>query len=164
MVAYASAGVGRAVAHDCARHAIYQPAAIARRIFRAAHDAPRQLWIGASAGKAIIGNMLIPGWVDGSLTRHGYRGEITSVKTQTNCPDNLYDPVDTDPGAHGRLDAHATSPVAAADPRWLKLGIAAALGVVAGTMLFATEAHGRSEGRTAARNRRRTPVRARLVG
>ena len=30
-----------------------------------------------------------------------------------------------------------------AEPRWLKLGIAAALGVVAGTMLFATEAQGR---------------------
>ena len=30
-----------------------------------------------------------------------------------------------------------------ADPRWFKLGIAAALGVAAGTMLFATEAQGR---------------------
>ncbi|MCJ2020363.1 hypothetical protein MKK84_23515 [Methylobacterium sp. E-065] len=34
------------------------------------------------------------------------------------------------------------------DPRWLKLGISTALGVVAGTMLFATEAHGRSDRRT----------------
>ena len=109
------------------------------------------MWIGASAWKAIVGNMLIPGWIDGYLARHGYRGEMTSVQAQKDRPDNLYHPVDTDPGAHGRFDARSTAHVAAADPRWLKLGIAAALGVVAGTMLFATEAQGRSEGRSEAR-------------
>ncbi|MBE7201144.1 MAG: short-chain dehydrogenase, partial [Parafilimonas terrae] len=86
-------------------------------------------------------------WIDGYLARHGYRGEMTSVQAQKNRPDNLYDPVDTDPGAHGRFDARATGQVVAADPRWLKLGLAAALGVVAGTMLFATEAQGRIEER-----------------
>ncbi len=126
---------------------IYQPEAIARHVFRAAHDAPRELWIGASAWKAIVGNMVIPGWIDGYLARHGYRGEMTSMRAQANRPDNLYDPVDTDPGAHGRFDSRSANHVAAADPRWLKLGLAAALGLVAGTMLFATEAHGREEGR-----------------
>ncbi len=126
---------------------IYQPEAIARHVFRAAHDAPRELWIGGPAWKAILGNMLIPGWIDGYLARHGYRGEMTNVRAQANRPDNLYEPVDTDPGAHGRFDSRATSHVAAADPRWLKFGIAAALGLAAGTMLFATEAHGREEGR-----------------
>src|SRR6478735_8602928 len=130
---------------------IYQPETIARHVFRAAHDAPRELWIGASAWTAIIGNMLIPGWIDGYLARHGYRGEMTSVQAKRNRPDNLYDPVDTDPGAHGRFDARATGQVTAADPRWLKLGLAAALGLVAGTMLFATEAHGREAGRQARR-------------
>ncbi|MHC2103346.1 hypothetical protein [Methylobacterium sp.] len=33
------------------------------------------------------------------------------------------------------------------DRRWLKLGIATLLGAVAGSMLFATEAKGRPEGR-----------------
>ncbi len=126
---------------------IYQPEAIARHVFRAAHDAPRELWIGGPAWKAILGNMLIPGWIDGYLARHGYRGEMTNVRAQANRPDNLYEPVDTDPGAHGRFDSRATNHVAAADPRWLKFGIAAALGLAAGTMLFATEAHGREEGR-----------------
>ena len=50
---------------------IYQPEAIARHVFRAAHDAPREMWIGASAWKAIIGNMLIPGWIDGYLYYSG---------------------------------------------------------------------------------------------
>lgn len=124
---------------------IFQPEAIARHVYEAARDAPRELWIGSSAWKAIIGNMFIPGWIDGYLARHGYRGEMTSVQASKNRPDNLYDPVDTDPGAHGRFDRRSRSHVTAADPKWLKFGIAAALGVAAGTMLFATEAHGRDE-------------------
>lgn len=135
---------------------IYQPEAIARHVYRAAHEAPRELWIGGSAWKAIIGTMLIPGWIDGYLARHGYRGEMTSVQANKNRPDNLYEPVDTDPGAHGRFDSRSRSQVTAADPKWLKVGIAAALGLAAGTMLFATEAHGRDEEKR--RLRRRAPT------
>jgi NAD(P)-dependent dehydrogenase (short-subunit alcohol dehydrogenase family) len=126
---------------------IYQPEAIARHVYRAALDAPRELWIGASAWKAILGNMVVPGLIDDYLARNGYHGEMTDVKAAKNRPDNLYDPVDRDPGAHGRFDTRSRAHVTAADPRWLKLGLAAALGVAAGTMLFATEAHGRDQAR-----------------
>lgn len=126
---------------------IYQPEAIARHVYRAAHEAPRELWIGASAWKAILGNVLIPGWIDHYLARNGYHGEMTDMRADRDRPDNLYEPVDTDPGAHGRFDARSRDTVVAASPRWLKLGLAAALGAVAGATLFATEAHGRSEGR-----------------
>jgi len=126
---------------------IYQPEAIARHVYRAAHEAPRELWIGRSAWKAIIGTMLVPAYADRYLARHGYRGELTSERADRNRPDNLYEPVDTDPGAHGRFDDRAVDHVVAADPRWLKLGLAAVLGVVAGATLFATEARGRAAGR-----------------
>ena len=115
---------------------IYQPEAIARHVYRAALTAPRELWIGGPTWKAIIGNMLIPGWIDGYLARHGYRGEMTDQPAVGGRPDNLYDPVDTDPGAHGRFDDRSRPGVAAADPRWLKLGIAAALGVAAGSAVL----------------------------
>lgn len=130
---------------------IYQPETIARHIYEAAITAPRELWIGASAWKAIVGNMLVPGWIDGYLARNGYRGEMTQKAASRQRADNLYEPVDTDPGAHGRFDDRAARHVAAADPRWLKLGLAALLGTVAGTMLFAT----RAEGATAERKRLR---------
>ncbi|MCJ2135088.1 SDR family oxidoreductase [Methylobacterium sp. J-026] len=117
---------------------IYQPEAIARHVYRAAHTAPRELWIGVPTWKAIIGNMIIPGWIDGYLARHGYRGEMTSQAALEGRPDNLYEPVDTDPGAHGRFDDRAVATVPAADPRWLKLGIATALGaVLLGTLSIA---------------------------
>lgn len=108
---------------------IYQPEAIARHVYSAAHTAPRELWIGFPTWKAITGNMIIPGWIDGYLARHGYRGEMTSQAALEGRPDNLYDPVDTDPGAHGRFDDRSLTTVPATDPRWLKLGIATALGV-----------------------------------
>jgi NAD(P)-dependent dehydrogenase (short-subunit alcohol dehydrogenase family) len=133
---------------------IYQPEAIARHVYRAAQEAPRELWIGASAWKAIVGNMLVPGFIDGYLARRGYRGEMTSKAADRNRPDNLYDAVDTDPGAHGRFDARAHDRVVAANPRWLKLGLAGALGIMAGTMLFATRAEGEERGRIEARRRR----------
>ncbi len=123
---------------------IYQPEAIARHVYRAAHTAPRELWIGVPTWKAIFGNMVLPGWIDNYLAHHGYRGEMTSQAAMEGRPDNLYNPVDTDPGAHGRFDDRALSTVPAADPRWLKLGIAAALGAAAGGALWLTRAEKRS--------------------
>jgi NAD(P)-dependent dehydrogenase (short-subunit alcohol dehydrogenase family) len=133
---------------------VYQPEAIARHVYRAARDAPRELWIGAATWKAILGTMLIPGWIDGYLARHGYHGEMTDVRTQANRSDNLYEPVDTDPGAHGRFDSRSSDRVTAARPGWLKLGLAVALGTVAGATLFATEAQGRAEARRRLENGR----------
>lgn len=53
-----------------------------------------------------------------------------------------------DPGARGRAEATG--------PRWRKLWIAAALGLVAGATLFATQAQGRDAERQSARDRRRS--------
>ena len=133
---------------------IYQPEAIARHVYRAAHTSPRELWIGFPTWKAIIGNMIIPGWIDGYLARHGYRGEMTSQAALEGRPDNLYDPVDTDPGAHGRFDDRAVETVPAADPKWLKIGLAGAFGLVAAAALFASSAQGQAEARQRVTGRR----------
>ncbi|WP_418292001.1 SDR family oxidoreductase [Methylobacterium durans] len=126
---------------------IYQPEAIARHVYAAAQDAPRELWIGASAWKAILGNAIVPGWIDRYLARQGYRGEMTSVPADRDRPDNLYGAVDTDPGAHGRFDGRSRDAVAAANPRWLKIGLALVLGAVAGATLLAAEASGSAHAR-----------------
>lgn len=76
--------------------------------------------------------------------------------TGTARPDALHEPADTDPRARGRVDSHAVDPVAAPASRWLRFGIAAALGAVAGTTLFATEAQGRDEERRAGSGDRRS--------
>ncbi len=67
---------------------IYQPEAIAREIFRAAREAPRELWIGHSALKAIIGNMLLPGVGDRVLAQEGYSGQLAAEPEPADAPDN----------------------------------------------------------------------------
>lgn len=72
---------------------------------------------------------------------------MNDVTAEADRSDTLHEVLDMDPGAHGLFDTRAVGPGAAQAPRWLRFGIAAALGAVAGTMLFATEARGRGEGR-----------------
>jgi NAD(P)-dependent dehydrogenase (short-subunit alcohol dehydrogenase family) len=115
---------------------IHQPEAIARHIVRAARDAPRELWIGYPALKAIIGTMLLPGLGDWILAREGYRGQMAPEPKPRGRADNLFEPVPGDPGAHGRFDAQAQSQVAAFNPVWLRAGalvglLAALVGVFA---------------------------------
>lgn len=117
---------------------IYQPEAIARRIYEAAEKSPRELWIGTPAWKAIFANMIAPGLLDWYLAEHAYRGEMTAKAANRDRPDNLIEPVDTDPGAHGRFDDRAAEHVTAADPRWLKLGIAAGIGGLALSIFLAS--------------------------
>ncbi|ACL55462.1 SDR family oxidoreductase [Methylobacterium nodulans] len=114
---------------------IFQPEAIARHVVRAARRAPREIWIGMPAWKAILGTMAAPGLIDRFLARQGYRGEMTDAPAVPGRPDNLFAPVDTAPGAHGRFDARAHGRVVAARPSTLKAGLA--LGLLAGGALLA---------------------------
>ncbi|SRR5579871_1447027 len=101
---------------------IFQPEAIAREIVRAARDAPRELWIGRSAVKAIIGTMLLPGTSDRILSRQGYVGQLTSEPRTGARPDNLFVPPPGDPGARGRFDNQAHGEVVGFQPAWLRAG------------------------------------------
>lgn len=101
---------------------IYQPEAIARQIVRAARDAPRELWIGHSTLKAIIGTTLLPGFGDRVLANEGYSGQLTLKPAHPNRQDNLFEPTSGDPGAHGRFDDRATTEVVGFNPKWLRMG------------------------------------------
>jgi len=110
---------------------IYQPEAIALEIVRAARNAPRELWIGASALKAIIGTLLLPQLADRILASEGYDGQQAQEPARDR-PDNLFEPVPGDAGAHGRFDAQARRAVTGFNPAWLRVGAALTLlGVVA---------------------------------
>lgn len=106
---------------------IYQPEAIASEIVRAAFEAPRELWIGKSALKAIFGGMLLPLLGDRSLASEGYSGQMTPELAPPDRRDNLFEPVPSDPGAHGRFDRSARRDVMAFDPVRVRVGIVCAL-------------------------------------
>ena len=132
---------------------IYQPEAIAREIVRAAHEAPRELWIGMPTLKAIAGSVVAPHLGDELVAKEGYSGQLTDEPRNPDAPDNLFAPPPGDAAAHGRFDAQATADVTGFDPHWLRaaalLGIAA-LGLAT---LVGGYRSGASELRTLARHR-----------
>lgn len=112
---------------------IYQPEAIAREIVRAARDAPRELWVGRSALKAIVGTMLLPLLGDRILATEGYQGQMTAEPAPAGVPGNLFEPFSGDAGAHGRFDDRARCDVIGFNPFWLRVAMACALlGTIAG--------------------------------
>ncbi|WP_338863617.1 SDR family oxidoreductase [Myxococcus stipitatus] len=86
---------------------IYQPEVAARAVVWAAHHQRRSIWVGIPTVKTIIGNRLVPGWLDRYLARVGYTKQMSDEPRDTHRPDNLLTPVPGDPGAHGRFDARA---------------------------------------------------------
>jgi hypothetical protein len=116
---------------------------------RAAHEAPRELWIDRSALKAIIGTMLLPAVGDRILANEGYAGQLASEPRDEGRPDNLFEPPPGDPGAHGRFDTRAAAHVHGFDPSWVRAGaLCAVLGLLAGAFVI-----GRSSGSGRARMR-----------
>lgn len=109
---------------------IFQPEVGARAIYWASHHHRRELYVGWPTVEAIVGNKIAPGLLDHYLGRTGYDSQQAPEAEDPNRPDNLWQPVAGDHGAHGTFDsrAHETSYELWADLNrwWIGLGIAAA--------------------------------------
>lgn len=89
---------------------IYQPEVAGRMIYHAAHYPDRREWYPAwSSIIAIVGNKIWPSLGDRYLARTGYKSQQTGEPRDPNRPDNLYEPVAGDHGAHGAFDDKAKS-------------------------------------------------------
>jgi short-subunit dehydrogenase len=86
---------------------IYQPEVAADAIIWAAERAPRELYVGFSTLAAVTANKLAPGLVDRYLARTGYDAQQTAEPDDPDRPDNLWEPLAEDVGAHGRFDDEA---------------------------------------------------------
>jgi NAD(P)-dependent dehydrogenase (short-subunit alcohol dehydrogenase family) len=87
---------------------IYQPEVAARGIVFASKNKRREIFVGLSTVIAIEGNKLLPALGDYYLGKTGVKSQQTGEKDDPNRPDNLYEPVAGDPGAHGAFDSRAT--------------------------------------------------------
>jgi len=89
---------------------IFQPEVAARAIYHAAHHpSRREYYVGFSTVKAIFGNKLIPSLADDYLARTGYDSQQHDGPEDPNRPNNLWQPVPGDHGAHGTFDERAHS-------------------------------------------------------
>jgi short-subunit dehydrogenase len=89
---------------------IYQPEVAARLIYHAAHHPERREWYASwSVLKAIFGNKIAPGYADHYLAKYGYDSQQYDGWEDPKRPDNLFQPLPGDYGAHGTFDCRSKS-------------------------------------------------------
>lgn len=86
---------------------IYQPEVAARAILWAAKHAPRELEVGYPTVEAILGEKIIPGFLDQYLADNCYSAQQTDEPVSQDRQDNLWQCVPGDHGAHGTFDARS---------------------------------------------------------
>jgi short-subunit dehydrogenase len=133
---------------------VFQPEAVAPEIVRAAREAPRELWIGHSTLKAIVGAMLLPETGDRMLSREAYSGQLTTEPLAAVHLDNLFSPPPGDPGTRGRFGDGAHTRAAGFAPASLHNGgLFLALASLAGAFFTGAYVLGRIADGRAARER-----------
>ena len=118
---------------------IYQPEVAAEAIVFASKNTRREIYVGLPTVIAIVGNKLFPRLGDWYLGKTGVQGQQTPQKADPNAPNNLFEPVGGDHGAHGRFDdrAFGFSPQLWTDlhRRWIVGTAVACVLTAAGTLL-----------------------------
>ena len=113
---------------------IFQPEVAAEAIVWAASHPRRELMVGWPTVKAIFGNAVLPGIADRYLAHNGYDAQQTDEPLPPDRPDNLFEPVPGDQGAHGPFDdkSHSRSVQLALAKRRIPLlaGAAALAGAI----------------------------------
>ena len=80
---------------------IFQPEVAAERIVWASHRKRREVFVGVPTVIAIEGNKFAPGLADHYLGRNGFASQQTQEAVSRDRPDNLFEPLPGDFGAHG---------------------------------------------------------------
>ena len=86
---------------------IFQPEVAARAIYYAAHARHREMWVGSPTVAAILGQKVIPGMLDRYLGATGYESQQTDEPADPQRPNNLWEYVPGDAGAHGTFDSRS---------------------------------------------------------
>jgi NAD(P)-dependent dehydrogenase (short-subunit alcohol dehydrogenase family) len=97
---------------------IYQPEPFAEAVVRCCERPVRELPLGWGSQKALWGQKLSPRAGDLLLLRTGWTAQHTRELKPQDSPDNLFEPMPGDPGAHGRFDDRARESTAWT---WLRL-------------------------------------------
>jgi len=109
---------------------IYQPEIVAEAILHCAEHPQRELPVTWAAQKLLWGQKLSPRAGDLVLLRNGWKGQSTGEPKPVDSPDNLWETIPGDPGAHGRFDDRARASSAWTDAR-LRLGKSGSMAVLA---------------------------------
>ena len=86
---------------------IFQPEVAARAILFAAEHDRRELMVGYTTVEATLGEKIFPGLLDRYLATAAWDGSMLPEPVDPDQPDNFWEPVHADLGAHGQFDALA---------------------------------------------------------
>jgi len=130
---------------------IFQPEVGAHAVMHAVdNDVGRELLVAWPTVKAVFGEKVVPGYIDHVLARDGYSSQQTGEPEDPNRPNNLWEPVPGDYGAHGRFDARAHDDSIELEARLHRNWLMLAGGVLGGVALA-------SLGKSRRRARQKTP-------
>jgi short-subunit dehydrogenase len=86
---------------------VYSPEVAARAVYWAAHHRRREVYVGLPTVYTILGNKVAPWLAERYLARTAVKGQQTDKPLNGDRPDNLFEPVARDEGAHGPFDGKA---------------------------------------------------------
>jgi NAD(P)-dependent dehydrogenase (short-subunit alcohol dehydrogenase family) len=86
---------------------IYQPEVAAEAVVYASEHPRREFYLGAPSWFGVLGQKIAPSLMDRYIGLTGWDGQMTDKPRDTIRPDNLFEPVPGDHGAHGVFDARA---------------------------------------------------------
>ena len=87
---------------------IFEPEVGADAVAWAArNDCGREISVGWPSVEAVYGNKLLPGYADRYLAKTGFASQQTKEPADPDRPNNLWEPLPGDHGAHGRFDSRA---------------------------------------------------------
>ncbi|HYD72051.1 MAG TPA: SDR family oxidoreductase [Candidatus Binatia bacterium] len=101
---------------------VFEPEHVADIAFKAARDAPREVWIGWPTLKLIAGAIAVPGYLDRYLAKAGYEGQVTR-ETETDPEGNLFEAKPSGHAARGRFTHEAKPAPPAFNPTIISGGI-----------------------------------------
>ena len=82
---------------------IHDPQVAARAILSVVNAPPRELWLGMTTVKAIMGTLLFPGLLDRLMARNAWSGQMTGDAELTPQAGNLFEPVNGVHEVRGRF-------------------------------------------------------------
>ena len=115
---------------------IYQPEVVAAAVLHCAERPERELPVTWAAQRLLWGQKLSPRAGDLLLLRNGWKSQTTGEPKPVDSPDNLFETLPDDPGAHGRFDEAARSASAWTAAR-LRLGKIGGIAVLAAPLAAA---------------------------
>ena len=80
---------------------IHDPALAAEAIVWTAKNPQREVWVGLPTWKAIVGNKLLPGFLDRYVASTAWEGQFTDVPADPKSPSNLFETIDELHSKHG---------------------------------------------------------------